>query len=90
MISRTSTSSGLSSLVGPFRTTSHGGRAGAIANVRSLELALEGQEARTCAAGAVRVITSVDGRVTVSEYFLIIKVDARGVAGISVSAAWDE
>ena len=36
------------------------------------------------------IITSVDGRIASSEYFLIIKVDARSVAGLSVSAAWDE
>ena len=52
MISRTSTSSGLSSLVGFLRPTSHGGRAVANASVRYLEWA-EGPEARTCAAGAV-------------------------------------
>ena len=90
MISRTSTSSGLSSLVGFLRPTSHGGRAVANANVRSQWLAREGREDRTCAAGAVRVITSVDGRITSSVYLLIIKVDARSVAGLSVSAAWDE
>ena len=38
----------------------------------------------------VLMTTSVDGRIASSEYFLIIKVDARSVAGLSVSAAWDE
>ena len=33
------------------------------------------------AEGAVRVITSVDGRITSSIYLFIIKVDARSVAG---------
>ena len=36
------------------------------------------------------IITSVDGRVTSSVYFLIIKVDARSVAGLTVSVAGDE
>ena len=33
------------------------------------------------AAGAVRVITSVDGRIASSVYLIIVKVDARSVAG---------
>ena len=37
-----------------------------------------------------RVITSVDGRITSSIYLFIIKVDARSVAGLSVSVAGDE
>ena len=90
MINRTSTSSGFSSLVGFLRPTSHGGKAVANASVRYLEWA-EGPEARTCAAGAVsNNDTSVDGRITSSEYFLINKVDARSVAGLSVSAAGAE
>ena len=41
----------------------------------------EGHDARS-AAGAVRVIiTSVDGRIASSVYFIIVKVDARSVAG---------
>ena len=89
MISRTRTSSGLSSLVGFLRPTSHGGRAVASASVRSQWLAREGHEGG-CAAGALMIITSVDGRITSSTYFLIIKVDARSVAGLSVSVAGDE
>ena len=88
MISRTSTSSGLSSLVGFLRPTSHGGRAVANASVRSLELARKGREARTCAAGAVRIITSVDGRITSSVYLIIVKVDARSVAGKWRTRGW--
>ena len=91
MISRTRTSSGLSSLVGFLRPTSHGGRAVASASVRSLEIAQLSVKTRTCAAGAVNDNnTSVDGRITSSEYLFINKVDARSVAGLSVSAAWDE
>ena len=36
------------------------------------------------------IITSVDGRIAGSEHFIIIEVDARSVAGLAVSAAWDE
>ena len=81
MINRTSTSSGLSSLVGSLRPTSHGGRAVASASVRSQWRAREGREDRTCAASAVRVITSVDGRITSSVYLIVTKVAARSVAG---------
>ena len=63
MISRTRTSSGLSSLVGFLRPTSHGGRAVASASVRSLRLARNGRE-EGCAASALVIITSVDGRIT--------------------------
>ena len=53
---------------------------GANANVRSLDGPLGARSED--AAGVVKMIlTSVDGRVTSSVYFLIIKVDARSVAG---------
>ena len=61
MISRTRTSSGLSSLVGFLRPTSHGGRAVASASVRSQWLARNGHEGG-CAAGALMILTSLDGR----------------------------
>ena len=51
-------------------------------------MAHEGQEARTCAAGAVRVITSVDGRIASSVYLIIVKVDARSVAGKWRTRGW--
>ena len=89
MISRTSISSGLSFLVGSFRPTSHGGRAVASASVRSLE-GTGGPDDRSASGAVGNNDTSVDGRITSSEYFLINKVDARSVAGLSVSAAWDE
>ena len=89
MISRTSTSSGLSSLVGSFRPTSHGGRAVASASVRSLA-GTGGPDEEGAPQAPLMILTSVGGRITDSEYFILIKVDARRVAGISVSAAWDE
>ena len=69
MISRTSTSSGLSSLVGSLRPTSHGGRAVASASVRSLE-GTKGPEARTCAAGAVTTNDNI-GRRTHREFGIL-------------------
>ena len=80
MISRTSTSSGLSSLVGFLRPTSHGGRAVASASVRSLERA-DRKRGLAPQTPLVLMTTSVDGHIASSEYFLIIKVDARSVAG---------
>ena len=89
MISRTSTSSGLSSLVGLLRPMSHGGRAVANASVRCLAGAWA-QEEGAPQAPLLLMTTSVDGRIASSEHFLINKVDARSVAGLAVSAAWDE
>ena len=69
------------------RAMSHGGSA-----ARMRYAALDGPEGRDArdAAGVVRMIlTSGDGRIASSEYFLI-KVDARSVAGLTVSVAGDE
>ena len=68
MINRTSTSSGLSSLVGSLRPTSHGGRAVASASVRSLDGAM-GPEARS-AAGAVNNNDNI-GRRTHREFGIL-------------------
>ena len=72
------------------RALSHGGRAAQVRTCGLVEWQLRLLDARTCAAGAVRVITSVDGRITSSVYLMIVKVDARSVAGLSVNAAGDE
>ena len=74
--------------MGPFRPTSHGGRAGAIANVRSLDGAV-GLDARSAAGAVSNNNTSCGGRIASSEYFLIIVVDARRVAGFARTRGMD-
>ena len=66
-----------------------GGRAGASASVRSLDSQLALLE-EDWAAGPVLIILRSTDASRIRMYLIIIKVDARRVAGNSVSAAWDE